>query len=68
MASESRINRRGEKFDDSGCENAWRWEWLSIAVNREELRLNIRKVSLSGQGMCLACDKHASYASRGLTT
>ena len=64
----------GEKFDDHGCPNRWRWEWISEEVEIREVEsvLNERvgrrlhKIDVKGQAWCLLCECTVSYASRGL--
>ena len=65
---------RGEKFDDHGCPNRWRWEWISEEVEiregesvlKERVGRRLRKIDVKGQAWCLLCECTVSYASRGL--
>ena len=65
---------RGETFDDHGCPNRWRWEWISEEVEiregesvlKERVGRQLRKIDVKGQAWCLHCECTVSYASRGL--
>ena len=65
---------RGEKFDDHGCPNRWRWEWISEEVElregesvwKERVGRRLCKMDVKGQAWCLLCECTVSYASRGL--
>ena len=64
----------GEKFDDRGCPNRWRWEWISEEVEirkgesvlKERVGRRLCKIDVKGQAWCLLCECTVSYVSRGL--
>ena len=69
MAGLYRMVNRGEKFDDNGCPNRWRWEWISEEVEiregesalKELVGRRLRKIDVKGQAWCLLCECTVSY-------
>ena len=67
---------RGEKFDNHGCPNCWRWEWISEEVEiregesvlKEHVGRQLRKIEVKGQAWFLLCKCNitVSYTSQGL--
>ena len=64
----SHIVERGETFDDTQCDNSWKWEWLSLVSSEHRLGACFRKVNIPGVAWCIPCGKHVSYASRGVAS
>ena len=62
-----KIVQRGDKFDDTGVKNRWRWEWLEYKMNGENLRRYVRKLEPPGMAFCALCQKELNYSSRGRT-
>lgn len=63
--AEKKILKRGDRIDDSGAKNIWRWTWLEKTINDELLAQYIRKLAACGLAYCELCRVDINYAARG---
>ena len=74
--SVAEVVNHGQKFNDSGCANKWKLEWIFgevevkvfEAVKKEHISTQFQKVDVAGAAWCIVWNKDVAYASHGVAT